>query len=80
MSRRTHGDAWPEFAARYGVGDVVEGEVVSVEPFGAFVRVDDVDGLAPRPEWPVLPEVGSTVRVRILAIDNDRWRTAFGPA
>jgi ribosomal protein S1 len=54
--------------------------VVSVEPFGAFVRVGGVDGLAPGPEWPVLPEVGSTVRVRILAVDLDRQRAAFGPA
>jgi len=77
MSRHT---AWAEFVARYSVGDVVEGDVVSVEPFGAFVRVGDVDGLAPKPEWPVLPEVGSTVRVRILAVDYDRQRTAFGPA
>jgi ribosomal protein S1 len=80
MSRQTPEDAWAGFAARYGVGDVVEGDVVSVEPFGAFVRVGDVDGLAPTVEWPVLPEVGATVRVRILAVDLDRRRAAFGPA
>ncbi len=79
MSRQTPEDAWAEFAARYGVGDVVQGDVVSVEPFGAFVRVGDVDGLAPTVEWPVLPEVGATVRVRILAVDLDRRRAAFGP-
>jgi ribosomal protein S1 len=79
MSRHTSADAWAEFAARYGVGDVVQGDVVSVEPFGAFVRVGEVDGLAPTVEWPVLPEVGATVRVRILAVDLDRQRAAFGP-
>jgi small subunit ribosomal protein S1 len=79
MSRHTSADAWAEFAARHGVGDVVEGDVVSVEPFGAFVRVGEVDGLAPTVEWPVLPEVGATVRVRILAVDLDRQRAAFGP-
>jgi ribosomal protein S1 len=78
MSRHTA--EWADFAARYGVGDVAEGDVVSVEPFGAFVRVGGIDGFAPKPEWPVLPEVGSTVRVRILAVDNERQRAAFGPA
>jgi ribosomal protein S1 len=79
MSRQTPEDAWADFAAQHGVGDVVEGDVVSVEPFGAFVRVGGIDGLAPGQEWPVLPEVGSTVRVRILAVDLDRRRAAFGP-
>jgi small subunit ribosomal protein S1 len=76
----TNEAAWAEFFARHGVGDVVEGSVVSVEPFGAFVRVgDDVDGLAPRPEWSVLPDVGAAVQVRILAVDPVNRRAAFGP-
>lgn len=81
MSRHTPEDAWADFPARHGVGDIVEGDVVSHhEPYGAFVRVGEIDGFAPNPEWPTLPAVGTTVRVRILAVDLERQRAAFGPA
>ena len=72
--------AWASFVARHGVDDVVDGDVVSVVPFGAFVRIDGLDGLAPQSSWPSLPEVGSRIRVRILAIDADNRRFALGPA
>jgi small subunit ribosomal protein S1 len=72
--------AWLDFAARYAVGDVADGAVVSVLPFGAFVRVDGVDGFAPRSAWPQLPEDGARVRVRIEAIDPDQRRFAVAPA
>jgi small subunit ribosomal protein S1 len=71
---------WPTFARSYAVGDVAEGEVVAVMPFGAFVRVDGVDGFAPKPSWPQLPEEGAKVRVRIEAIDPDQRRFAVVPA
>jgi ribosomal protein S1 len=84
MSRPEHSTntvGWAAFAARYGVGDVVDGQVVSVEPFGSFVRIaDDVDGLAPRPLWPALPESGTRIAARIVAIDPDTRRVALGPA
>ena len=84
MSRPTHATneaGWNDFVARHAVGDVVDGQVVSVVPFGAFVRIDDdVDGLAPQAEWPVLPELGSRLPVRILAIDVDNRRVALSPA
>ena len=79
MSRPTH-SGWADFVGRYGVGDVVTGDVVSVVPFGAFVRVGDgVDALAPLPDWPALPEVGTRIEARIVAIDAERHRIAVHP-
>ena len=84
MSRPMHSvdeAAWQRFVARHGVGDVVDGEVVSVVPFGAFVRVGEgVDGLAPQSSWPALPAAGSHIRVRIAAVDADNHRVSFTPA
>lgn len=76
----TNERAWPAFVARYRVGDVADGEVVSVVPFGAFIRIDDVDGFTPKASWSVLPELGTRVRVRIDAIDSDQRRFALAPA
>ena len=83
MSRPSHEHdpaAWAAFASAHGVDDVVDGDVVDVVPFGAFVRVDGVDGFAPQSSWPALPAVGSRVPVRIVAIDADRHRFAVDPA
>jgi ribosomal protein S1 len=72
--------AWAAFVAQYGVGDVVQGQVVSVVPFGAFIRVGDgVDGLAPQQLWPNLPAAGAQLAVRIAAIDPDNRRVSFAP-
>jgi ribosomal protein S1 len=84
MSRPIHQvseSGWADFVARHGVGDTVDGSVVSVVPFGAFIRIgDEVDGFAPQSLWPTLPDLGSRVAVRIDAIDPDNRRVAFGPA
>jgi small subunit ribosomal protein S1 len=84
MSRPTHSineAGWAEFIAQHGVGDVVDGHVVSVVPFGAFIRIGDgVDGFAPQSLWPTRPEPGSRVLVRIAAIDVDNRRVALDPA
>lgn len=40
-------DPWQNFAKIYKVGDVISGEVVKHNPFGAFIKVsDDIQGLA----------------------------------
>jgi ribosomal protein S1 len=83
MSRPAHSTneaAWSEFIAQHGVGDIVDGEVISVVPFGAFVRIGaGVDGLAPQSLWPTVPEVGARIPVRIAAIDVDNKRVSLGP-
>jgi hypothetical protein len=69
-------EQFARFLARRSVGDVVDGEVVAAMPFGAFVRVDDVDGFLP--EKPA-PAVGAPVRVRVVAIDAAQERFAVEP-
>lgn len=71
---------WPTFLSGHGVGDVIVADVVSVLPFGAFVRVDGVDGFTPKSSWPALPEPGARVRARIEAIDTQQRRFAVAPA
>jgi ribosomal protein S1 len=40
-------DPWVEIAKRYNVGDVVNGKILKVNPFGFFVELDkDIHGLA----------------------------------
>ena len=84
MSRPIHSideAGWADFVGRRAVGDVIDGDVVKVVPFGAFVRIDNVvDGLAPQSMWPTLPEAGSRIQVRISAIDAENRRVALGPA
>lgn len=38
-------DPWLKAASSYAVGKIVEGEVIKITPFGAFVKVDSLDGL-----------------------------------
>ncbi len=84
MSRPEHTSSqagWADFLGHHEVGDVVPGHVVSVVPFGAFIRVGDgVDGLAPQQLWATLPAAGERVAVRIVAIDAENRRVSFGPA
>ncbi len=40
-------DPWQEASAKYKVGQIVKGEIVKVNPFGLFVKLDgDIHGLA----------------------------------
>lgn len=64
--------AWEDFVARHGVGDLVDGRVTKVLPFGAFIRVEDgFDGLLVGEDR---PEVGADVSVRIADIDHEKRR------
>ena len=65
--------AWRPFVARSG--DIVEGTVVQVVPFGAFVRVDEgIDGLLPNAETTTAVAPGDRVRGRVLRVDEDARR------
>jgi small subunit ribosomal protein S1 len=69
--------SWSEFLAGHAAGDVVDGTVSKVVPFGAFVRVDGFDGLLPQVKTVT---DGEQVRVRILAIDESRQRFSLAMA
>jgi small subunit ribosomal protein S1 len=67
------------------VGDVVQGEVRSLRPFGAFVDIGGADGLLHVSEIGWTPvshprdvlKVGDVIQVEILRLDPDRNRIAL---
>lgn len=67
------------------VGDVVEGEVRSLRPFGAFVDIGGADGLLHVSEIGWTPvshpkdvlQVGDIIQVEVLRLDSDRSRIAL---
>jgi len=62
---------WQRFAAARAIGDVLDGTVVRVMPFGSFVEIDDaVHGFVFQQEL----IVGANVRVRVAEIDPDKHR------
>jgi ribosomal protein S1 len=70
--------AWQDFVALHGVGDVLDGRVKRVLPFGAFVEVaDGVDGLLHDPDWSAPPEVGASIAVRLDGIDVENRRLSM---
>jgi len=74
-----------EFAKNHKVGDVVKGEVSSVTDFGAFIKIDDVEGLLHNQEvsWDKkarakdLLKVGDEVEVKIIKIDPDAGKISL---
>jgi small subunit ribosomal protein S1 len=72
---------WAQFIAAHQVGDVIDGHVVGVVPFGSFVRTaEGVDGFAPLAEFPAQLELDAPVRVRVTAIDAENRRFSVRPA
>jgi small subunit ribosomal protein S1 len=74
-----------ELFRRLHVGDVVEGEVRSLRPFGAFVDIGGADGLLHVSEIGWTPvshprdvlNVGDKIQVEILRLDPERNRIAL---
>ncbi len=81
--KRTQHEPWTTVGERYHIGQMVEGVVTQLAPFGAFVRIEDgVEGLIHvsemgdgRVQHPreVLQE-GDVVQARIIRIDPARKR------
>ena len=84
--KATQEDPWRQFARTHQVGDVIEGRVTKLVPFGAFVEVDDaIEGLVHISE---LAEhhvekaedevsVHDRMPVKIIDIDLDRRRISL---
>ena len=77
---------WNIFTSQYAVGDVATVKIVNLMPFGAFAEiVDGVDGLIhisqiaqTRIAKPAdVLEIGQTVDVRILEIDNEKQKVSL---
>ena len=73
--------AWQAFLTAQCARTPIDGTVVSVLPFGAFVEVaDGVHGLLHVSEWGTAPEVGDDVSVRILELDLAKRRVSLATA
>ena len=67
------------------VGQIVEGEVVRITDFGAFVDIGGVDALLPLSQiswrWVEHPsdilKVGDVIKVEIIVIDNEKQRISL---
>ena len=84
--KATQEDPWRQFARQHEVGEVIEGRVTKLVPFGAFVELDDaIEGLVHISELAVhhveRPEdevgVHDRVQVKIIDIDLDRRRISL---
>jgi small subunit ribosomal protein S1 len=65
---------------RGSVGEVLDGTVATILPFGAVVDLGDgIRGLVHGSEWVEAPPAGTPVRVEILAIDIERQRMSLRP-
>jgi len=81
--KRLLDDPWAKAAAKYKVGDIVDGEVSKITPFGAFVSIEKgIDGLAHISELSnehvVDPgqavELGAKHKFKIISIEADSHR------
>ncbi|MFB3813273.1 MAG: 30S ribosomal protein S1 [Terriglobales bacterium] len=82
------GDPWADAAQRFPVGSVVEGPVISLAKFGAFVQVaDGVEGMIHIGDITVekrlnhpqeVLKVGQPVKAQVLEVDTERRRLRLG--
>jgi small subunit ribosomal protein S1 len=84
--KATQEDPWKEFERRYKAGEVIDGQVTKLVPFGAFVRVaPGIEGLVHISELShehvESPEsvlsVGDEVRVKVIDVDVNRRRVSL---
>ncbi len=67
-------DPWEDVDKKYKLGDIVEAKIVSIKPFGAFVKIDKgLESLVPKSEFNNYePQKGDFAKIRILRLDKDR--------
>jgi small subunit ribosomal protein S1 len=84
--KRLTEDPWAEAAKNFAVGDIVEGEVTRVTPFGAFVRIhDNIEALVHISELSEshvaspgeVVEVAKKYKFAILSIDKSTHKIAL---
>jgi small subunit ribosomal protein S1 len=82
------GDPWAEVAQKFAVGTPVEGPVISITKFGAFVQLTEgVEGMIHISEMSAekrinhpqeVLKVGQLVRAQVLAIDTEKRQMRLG--
>ena len=79
-------DPWAGVETRYAVGTTLTGRVTKVEPFGAFVEVEEgLEGLLPVSEmsWQRIRhpsdvvKVGDTIKLAVISLDPAARRMSF---
>jgi small subunit ribosomal protein S1 len=84
--KATQEDPWKEFERKYSAGEIIDGQVTKLVPFGAFVRVAaGIEGLVHISEISdqhvESPEsvltVGDGVRVKVIEVDVPRRRISL---
>jgi small subunit ribosomal protein S1 len=84
--KATQEDPWTKFARENQVGDVVDGEVTKLVPFGAFVKVaQGIEGLVHISELAdhhveapeAVVNVGDKIQVKVIDIDTVRRRISL---
>ncbi|MGZ8612768.1 MAG: S1 RNA-binding domain-containing protein, partial [Actinomycetota bacterium] len=84
--KATQEDPWKEFERKYAAGEIIDGQVTKLVPFGAFVRVaQGIEGLVHISELSDqhvdTPEsvlsVGDQVRVKVIEVDVPRRRSSL---
>ena len=86
--KQTLANPWDEFAEKFPVGTIVEGEVKNKTEFGLFIGLDgDVDGMVHlsdldwnRPGEQVIDEFnrGDMVKAQVLDVDIEKERISLG--
>ncbi len=82
------GDPWADAAQKFATGSVIEGPVVSITKFGAFVQLSEgVEGMIHISDMSAekhinhpqeLLKVGQLVRAQVLAVDTDKRQLRLG--
>src|SRR5271169_209384 len=82
------GDPWAEVTQKFAVGAAVEGPVISITKFGAFVQLTEgVEGMIHISDMSAekrinhpqeVLKVGQLVRAQVLAIDNQKRQMRLG--
>jgi small subunit ribosomal protein S1 len=84
--KATQEDPWKEFERKYSAGEIIDGQVTKLVPFGAFVRVaQGIEGLVHISEISDQhidsPEsvlsVGDQVRVKVIEVEVTRRRISL---
>jgi small subunit ribosomal protein S1 len=82
------GDPWAEVAQRFAAGSVIEGPVVSITKFGAFVQLTEgVEGMIHISDMSAekrinhpqeVLKVGQLVKAQVLAVDTEKRQLRLG--
>jgi 4-hydroxy-3-methylbut-2-enyl diphosphate reductase len=84
--KQTQPEPWENIESKYQVGDIIEGKVVQLKDYGAFIEIEPgLDGLVHISEIAYKRvanpaneiEIGQTVNAKILDIDTEKKRISL---